>query len=45
MIDVFLRQDDSEQADLGAVIAEDVGEAGRDNGADAEVLDRPGGVL
>src|SRR4051795_10364526 len=42
---VLDRQLDWEQADLGAVRAEDVGEARRDDGAEAVVLEGPGRVL
>src|SRR5436190_3099605 len=42
---VLLRQDHRKQADLGAVRVEDVGEAGRDDRAEAVVLQRPRRVL
>mmetsp|Transcript_54566 Transcript_54566/g.173374 ORF Transcript_54566/g.173374 Transcript_54566/m.173374 type:complete len:829 (-) Transcript_54566:162-2648(-) len=42
---LVLGQDDGQHAVLEAVVEEDVGERGRDNGANAEVVDRPGGVL
>ena len=45
LVDVFLRQHDRQDAVLEAVVEEDVGEAGRDDAADAEVLQRPGRVL
>ena len=42
---VLLRQRDRQHADLGAVGVEDVGEARRDDRPEAEVLERPDGVL
>ena len=41
----LLRQNDREQAVLERVAAEDVGEAGGDDGLEAVVLQRPHGVL
>ena len=40
-----LRQLDRHETDLQAVVAEDVGEARRDDGPEAVVLERPDGVL
>src|SRR3954453_11072287 len=42
---VLLVEDRRQQPDLGAVGVEDVGEGGRDDRLEAEVLQRPGGVL
>ena len=42
---VLLVEDRRQQADLGAVGIEDVGEGRRDDRLEAEVLQRPGGVL
>ena len=42
---LVVRQGDGQQAVLEAVVVEDVGEAGGDHAADAEVHQRPGGVL
>ena len=42
---VLLVEDHRQQPDLGAVDVEDVGEGGRDDRLEAEVLQRPGGVL
>jgi hypothetical protein len=42
---VLLVEDRRQQPDLGAVGVEDVGEGGRDDRLEAEVLQRPGSVL
>ena len=42
---VVLGEDHRQQPDLGAVAVEDVGERGRDDRLEAEVLQRPGRVL
>ena len=42
---VLLVEDRRQQPDLGAVDVEDVGEGRRDDRLEAEVLERPGGVL
>ena len=45
LVDVLLRQHDRQDAVLEAVVVEDVGEARRDDAADAEIEQRPGRVL
>jgi hypothetical protein len=45
LVEVFLADDDRQNAVLEAVVVEDVGEAGGDHAADAEVEKRPWGVL
>jgi hypothetical protein len=45
LLDLVLGKGHREQADLGAVGVEDVGERGRDKHLEAEVLQRPGSVL
>jgi hypothetical protein len=42
LVEVFLADDDRQNAVLEAVVVEDVGEAGRDHAADAEIEERPG---
>src|SRR5690554_432796 len=44
-VDFFFFQHDRQQAVLEAVVVEDVGEARRDDGAEAVLVQRPGGVL
>ena len=44
-VDHVLGQLDGDEPDLQAVVAEDVGEARRDDGVEAVVLERPRGVL
>src|SRR6266851_3556063 len=45
LVDDLLRQPDRQDAVLEAVVVEDVGEARRDDAADAEIQERPGRVL
>jgi hypothetical protein len=45
LVEVFLADDDRQNAVLEAVVVEDVGEAGGDHAADAEIEQRPGRVL
>ena len=45
LVDLLARQHDRQDAVLEAVVVEDVGEAGRDDAADAEIQQRPGRVL
>ncbi len=44
-IDLFILEDDRQQAVLEAVVEEDVGKARRDHGAEAVLVQRPGRVL
>ena len=45
LLDLVLAQLDRQHAVLEAVVVEDVGEARRDDGPEAVILDRPDGVL
>ena len=45
LVDLFLRQGDGQNAVLETVVVENVGEARRDDAADAEIEQRPGRVL
>ena len=45
LFQIFRADDDRQDAVLEAVVVEDVGEAGRDDAADAEIEQRPGRML
>src|SRR5690606_6038963 len=44
-IDRRLRKADSQNAVLESIAGENIGEAGSDNGLDAEIAERPGGMF